>query len=219
MHVYNPIIFPCKYVKLLTNPKKYFLNFRLYNLEENNLFNHWYTVITTSKVSEFSVLSLNCYILNPKLIIACSSTFLCTSKRSVSANWWRLFHFKLLLSVNEPLLLIYRNFLSHRSVQVGNWKLIHQTAIKGSCGSLSKFNDNHINQSKRKYLVLQNRKESLTTRKGKGLNSNTAKYLLALIHLGRRTSSEVREDRRHVSNQVHLPLWWQPAFKMFIIYA
>lgn len=153
------------------------------------------------------------------MIIACSSTFLCTSKRSVSENWWRLFYFKLLLSVHEPLLLIYRHFLSHRSVQAGNWKLIHQTAIKGSCRSLSKFNDNHINQSKWKYLVLQNRKESLTTRKGKGLNSNTAKYLLALIHLGRRTNSEIRADRRHVSTQVHLLLWWQPAFKMFIIYA
>lgn len=97
--------------------------------------------------------------------ITCLCTFLCTLRV--------LFQKKVCSILNFYYLLMSFHFLfikisySHESVKVENWELIHWTAIKGYYGSLCNFNANLVNQSKRKYLVLQNRKESLSACHGR----------------------------------------------------
>lgn len=105
-----------KYVKPSTNPWKcinLLPNFRLYNLKKTSFLTTDMLLLLHQKFLGFlySPDSAILYTLVKTDYCLCIY-ILCTLRvLIVSENWWQLFYFKLLLSVNDIPLFIYKNFL------------------------------------------------------------------------------------------------------------
>lgn len=98
---------------ILENVLIYFLNFRLYNLKKTSFLTTGMLLLLHQKFLGFLCSPYSAVWYTLAQTDYCLFIYiLCTLRvLIVSENWWQLFYFKLLLSVNDIPLFIYKNFL------------------------------------------------------------------------------------------------------------